>query len=87
MNDKYTPTEDVIWEAYEYWSAGSGGAERAELDRFINRVKADALREASEEIQLLILGYEPGGNLDDLATVAASGWLSGRAERLRQEDV
>lgn len=48
MSEKYTPTTETLWEAYEYWSAGNGGATRDELERFLYKIKAEAWMEGSQ---------------------------------------
>ena len=39
MTEPYTPTTELMWEAYEYWAAGCGGSNRAEYERFLDAVR------------------------------------------------
>lgn len=41
MTEPYTPTTELMWEAYEYWAAGCGGSNRAEYERFLDAVRAE----------------------------------------------
>lgn len=50
MPESYTPTLENIREAYEYWSAGLGGSDSSEIDRFVAGIKAEALRSAAEMV-------------------------------------
>lgn len=52
----------------------------------IRRAKAEALREAGEAIQLYVVTERPDDpqHVDDCATAAAQGWLTGRANKIER---
>ncbi len=84
MSD-YTPNLATIESAYVNWALladrGIDASEAAaECDRFIAKVKADALREAAEDMD----------NTDDpdaihIANGDADLWLKARADRIERE--
>lgn len=76
----YTPTTDDMRTSWHRNSMSYGPGERAaEFDRFIAKVKADALREADSAL----------GDLDnqwpDHLYPAVRGWLKARADRIEGE--
>lgn len=80
MSD-YTPNYGSAREMYAYGADSFHGTDsrpgnRAEFDRFIAKVKADALREAAEGVT------EIDGRRDD----AAATWLNDRADRIESGD-
>ncbi len=58
MSD-YTPTYEVIQAALEYYSAGCGGYDSNELDRFIAAERAEAWDEAIDFISRHYEDYLP----------------------------
>lgn len=66
----------VFVRAHPFSASTSYEDRRAEFDRFIAKVKADALREAAEGVT------EIDGRRDD----AAATWLNDRADRIEQEE-
>lgn len=66
------------------WLQRAGRAEAALADAR-RKGAVEALREAADEVRLVITGVPCSGHdpmlIDDLATAAAQGWLTGRANR------
>lgn len=74
MSD-YTPNYGSAREMYAYGADSFHGTDRrpenrAEFDRFINKVKADALREAAAELR----GMEDEGPYVTLSEQVKDGW-------------
>lgn len=82
MNE-YTPTVEELAKNTTIRDRRVVALTREERTRGIARVRADALREAADAISLVVI---PGSDENDnLATAAAQGWLTGRANRIEEE--
>ena len=80
MSDTYTPDEEQVREQYTQEQPPQIGAvaeKHAEFDRFIDKVKADALRGAIEDID--------AAGLDAYTANEFVTWLSARADRIGGE--
>ncbi|MCD1287317.1 MULTISPECIES: hypothetical protein [unclassified Brevibacterium] len=85
--EPYTPDEVELRDCYALVMDERAGEDydeaKADAERGIAKIKADALREAAEAISLVVI---PGSDENDnLATAAAQGWLTGRANRIEEE--
>lgn len=85
--EKYTPDEAELIGCYagamEEQAGENYDQAKADAERGIAKIKADALREAADAISLVVI---PGSDENDnLATAAAQGWLTGRANRIEEE--
>lgn len=80
---EYTPTVEELAKNTTIRDRRVVALTREERTRGIARVRADALREAADAISLVVI---PGSDENDnLATAAAQGWLTGRANRIEEE--
>lgn len=81
MSD-YTPTTDDMRTSWHRNSMSYGPGERAaEFDRFIAKVKADALREAAEATR----SEAPDEPHAGASLRSHADWLDGRAEQIERE--
>lgn len=85
--EPYTPDETELRDCYAASLHEHAGEDyttaKADAERGIAKIKADALREAADAISLVVI---PGSDENDnLATAAAQGWLTGRANRIEEE--
>ena len=82
MSD-YTPTTYDMRTSWHRNSMSYGPVERAaEFDRFINKVKADALREAAEDTR----SEAPGEPSAGATFTAHACWLNKRADQIEGGD-
>ena len=80
---EYTPTVEELAKNTTIRDRRVVALTREERTRGIAKIKADTLREAADAISLVVI---PGSDENDnLATAAAQGWLTGRANRIEEE--
>lgn len=81
--EPYVPSEMELVQSHAFFAPARPqdmDVRAKAAERGIAKIKADALREAADAISLVVI---PGSDVNDnLATAAAQGWLTGRANRI-----
>lgn len=81
--EPYVPSEMELVQSHAFFAPARPqdmDVRAKAAERGIAKIKADALREAADAISLVVI---PGSDENDnLATAAAQGWLTGRANRI-----
>ncbi len=84
--EPYVPSEEELVQSHAFFAPARPqdmDVRAKAAERGIAKIKADALREAADAISLVVI---PGSDENDnLATAAAQGWLTGRANRIEEE--
>lgn len=84
--EPYVPSEMELVQSHAFFAPARPqdmDVRAKAAERGIAKIKADALREAADAISLVVI---PGSDENDnLATAAAQGWLTGRANRIEEE--